>query len=431
MLDAALPTSYAVLDRWEDSLETRETALELWRAVGRPASARATACASCRGRCWRLCRGAEAEAASAARRSSCSSRRAVHRSCPGAAPPRGAVLQRWRVRDRAPRSRGAPATSPRRSASSTWSATRSTPRRAACRRALARSGARLAAAMRWRWRRLGPAPSSAVARAYANLLRPCPPPTPAASWLAERAHVEGLDYCDEHDIATYANCLRRWRTVAARGDSAGSTRRSRSASSRMRGRGPVPGQPPRPAAQRSPRSSPGVGEPDRLRAPRHRAWRTRRRWARLSTSSASTWPGPRRTGWRATVDAAADACLRAAADRRPGRRCHRAERSAPGSARLGRDRVPGQVEAPYAAEVSGDVARAVRAWDERGLPLRRGPGPARRSRRGALARGGGPASTRSAPRPRREWHAARLRDAGARGDPGRCPSHDPGPPSPA
>ena len=260
----------------------------------------------------------------------------------------------------------------------------------------------------------------AVGRAYANLQAMA-----IASLdfdLAEKAHDDGLEYCEAHDLPTYTNCLVGGQVVVleatGRYDRAVDLGLGRMAAADLS-----------PVNRLDTHITVGKilarrGDPAA--------------WSHLDTAldDATALDEPQylvvallarvEAHWlEGDLDAAVEAVLQAAemSDQVDG-----AARGLLNTwlVRLGREPVPGQVGAPYAAQLSGDVAAAVLAWEEAGRSLRRRAGPARRPRRGALARGGDPASTRWAPRRRREWPGAGSVmpvPAGSRPAPAAPPGH--------
>jgi tetratricopeptide (TPR) repeat protein len=195
-----LADEYGLLDRWDDSQETREAALELWRAVGDPLregdAVRRLSMAH-----WRLCRGPEALAAVQA---------AVE-----LLEPHGDTEELARALAAA--------------AAQASSGGESETALALAERALAIAEERglldlisdllntigcVQQTLGRPWqdsleRALGVAleagADTAVGRAYANLQALSTASLDFAA--AERAHDLGLEYCEAHDIPTYANCL--------------------------------------------------------------------------------------------------------------------------------------------------------------------------------------------------------------------------------
>ena len=195
-----LADEYGLLDRWEDSLEARETALELWRDAGDELregdGVRRLSTAF-----WRLCRGAESEA---------SCHRAVE-----LLEPHGDTEELAR----ALASLASTTAMAGENEASLVIAERALPmaealglldlvsdllntiacvQQTTCRPWRESMERALAVAMDAR-------ADTAVGRAYANLQSNA---TAAFDFaLAERAYVEGLEYCESHDMPTYVNCL--------------------------------------------------------------------------------------------------------------------------------------------------------------------------------------------------------------------------------
>ncbi|HEX5090181.1 MAG TPA: AAA family ATPase, partial [Nocardioides sp.] len=201
-----LADEYGLLDRWEDSLETRETALELWRTVGdglrEGDGVRRLSTAY-----WRLCRGQESDAAS---------RQAVElleplgeteelaRALAGEASTTamaGDYEVSLSVADRAlPMAERLGLLDVVSDVLNTIACIQQHLRRP-WQEALERS---LAVA-------LDAGADSAAGRAYANLQASA---TASLDFsLAERIYDEGLEYCETHDMPTYVNCLLGGRVV--------------------------------------------------------------------------------------------------------------------------------------------------------------------------------------------------------------------------
>jgi DNA-binding CsgD family transcriptional regulator/tetratricopeptide (TPR) repeat protein len=400
-----LASEYGVLDRWEDSLETRETALELWRAVGDQVregdGLRQLSTAY-----WRLCRGAESMASQKAAvallephgRSeelaralagfacsyTCAGENQVGLACAERAL---AMAQELGLPD---------LVSDVLNTMGCVQQSLGQPWLDSLERALAvalESGA-----------------DQAVGRAYANLQAMATASLDFAR--AERAHDEGLEYCEAHDLPTYTNCLVGGQVVVL--EATGRFDRAVDL-----GLGRMAGADLSPVNRLDTHITVGKilarrGDPAA--------------WAHLDTAlaDATALAEPQylvvahlarvEAHWlEGDVDAAVDAVLLATETN------DHVDGAARGLlntwlVRLGRQPAPGPVAAPYAAQLSGDVAAAVLAWEEVGGPydaaLSLLDGPDEQHWREAVTRFdalGAEATARVARR--------RLRDAGARGIP--------------
>jgi DNA-binding CsgD family transcriptional regulator/tetratricopeptide (TPR) repeat protein len=401
-----LAGEYGVLDRWEGSLETRETALELWRAVGDRVregdGLRQQSTAY-----WRLCRGAESMAcqeAAVALLEPHGASEELARALAGFASSYASAGDNQAAVGFAERALAMAEQLGLPDLVSDVLNTMGCVQQILGRPWLDSMERALEVA-------LEAGADTAVARAYANLQALSTAGLDFAS--AERAHDVGLEFCEAHDIPTYANCLVGGQVVVfeatGRFDEAVALGLGRMA-----------------AADLSPVNRLDthitLGKIFARRADEPAAWEH----LDIALADATTLGEAQylvsvhlaraEAHWlEGDSDAAAEACLRAAADH------HQVDVASRGAlntwlARLGLYPVPGQVEAPYAAQLSGDVAAAVLAWDDVGGPygaaLALLDGPDEEHWREAVTRFdalGAEATARVARR--------RLRDAGARGIP--------------
>jgi DNA-binding CsgD family transcriptional regulator/tetratricopeptide (TPR) repeat protein len=401
-----LAGEYGVLDRWEDSLETRETALELWRAVGDRVregdGVRMLSMAY-----WRLCRGPEAVAAA--------------RAAVELLEPHGDTeeLARALAAAAAQSSSGGEGETALALAERALTIAEEhglldvvsdllntigcvqqilgRPWLDSMERALAVA--------------LEAGADTAVGRAYANLQAMSTASLDFAA--AEWAHDAGLEYCEAHDIPTYANCLVGGQVAVfeatGRFDEAVALGLGRMATADLS-----------PVNRLDTHTT--LGKIFARRGDEPAAWEQLDIALADATSLGeaqylvSVHLARAEAHWlEGDYDAAVAACLRAAEDHD---QVDGASRGVLNTwlARLGLDPVPGPVEAPYAVQLDGDVAGAVRAWEEVGGPydaaLALLDGPDEKDWREAVTRLdalGAEATARVARR--------RLRDAGARGIP--------------
>jgi DNA-binding CsgD family transcriptional regulator len=400
-----LATEYGVLDRWEDSLDTREAALELWRAVGDKVR-EGDGLRHLSNAYWRLCRGVEAMASLDAAVALLEPRgtsdelaaalagSASHHSFAGDT--KAGIAFAVRALAMAEELGLPDLVSDVLNTMSCVQQSLGQPWRDSMERALHVA--------------LESRADQAVGRAYANLQAMSTADLDFER--SERAHDEGLEYCEAHDLPTYTNCLVGGQVVVleatGRYDEAVGLGLGRMA-----------------AADLSP-----VNRLDthitvgKILARRGDA----AAWTHLDTALADAMAlgEPQylvgallarvEAHWlEGDPDAALDACLQAAETHD---QVDAAVRGVLNTwlARLGRAPVPGPVGAPYAAQLSGDVAAAVRAWEQVGGPydaaLALLDGPDEEHWREAVTRFdalGAEATARVARR--------RLREAGARGIP--------------
>jgi DNA-binding CsgD family transcriptional regulator/tetratricopeptide (TPR) repeat protein len=400
-----LADEYGILDRWEDALETRECALELWRAVGDEVR-EGDAVRRLSTAYWRLCRGPESAAAC---------HRAVEllerhgdteelaRALAAAASMTamaGEFESALAVAERAlPMAEGLGLLDLVSDLLNTIGCVQQTiclPWQESMQRALAVA--------------LEAGADSAAGRAYANLQANA---TAAMDFpLAEQVYDDGMDYCEAHDIPTYTNCLVGGQVVTLE-----ATGRYEEALSLGLGRmatadlspvnrlsthftvGKILARRGDPAAWEqldiALADGTALGEPQYL-VPIHLA-RAEAHWLEGDSQAALA------------------ACLLAA---ETGVQVDPATRGQLNTwlVRLGREPLAVSVEAPYAVQLSGDVEAAVRAWDDVGAPydaaLALLDSPAEEHWRGAVTRLdalGAEATARLARR--------KLREVGARGVP--------------
>ena len=351
-----LATEYGVLDRWADSMETRESALELWRAAGDEVregdGLRLLSVAF-----WRLCRGDEAAAAIG--------------TAVALLEPRGTCEELARTLSTA--------------ASLSLDAGDGDTAQSLARRALAMAeqlglaevvsdatntlscGEQLtgrpwlSSMARALEVAVDAGATQSAGRAYANLQSLATATLDFA--LAQRAYDEGLDYCEANDLPTYANCLVGGQVVVLE-----STGRYDEAVALGLGRMAVANL--SPVNRLSTRITLGkiLARRGDLAA-----------WEQLDTALADAEAlaeaqylvlvhlARAEAHWLEGDHDAAVEAVRLAADTND-----RLDPSARGLlatwlVRLGLDRVPGPVEPAYAAQLAGD-ARAARTWDELGCP---------------------------------------------------------------
>jgi DNA-binding CsgD family transcriptional regulator/tetratricopeptide (TPR) repeat protein len=400
-----LATEYGVLDRWADSLETRESALELWRAVGDEVregdGLRRLSFAF-----WRLCRGAEAIAAmgdAVALLEPHGMSEELARALAGTASLHMEGGDLDLVVSTAAR---ALAMAEQLGLPDLVSDVTNT--LGCCQHLMGDPW--LPSMERALEVAVEAHASQAAGRAYANLQALA---TAVLDFgLAERMYDEGLEYCEAHDIPTYANCLIGGQVVVLEAT-------GRFDEAVALGVGRMAGANLSPVNRLSTHITLGKvlarrGDPAA--------------WEQLETALADGRSldeaqylvlihlARAEAHWLEGDHRAAEAaCLLAAESH---------ELVDPGSrgllntwlVRLGLEPVPGPVEPPYAAQLSGDIETAVRAWTDVGAPFDAAmvllDGPDEQHWREAVTRLdalGAEATARLARR--------KLREAGARGVP--------------
>jgi DNA-binding CsgD family transcriptional regulator len=400
-----LATEYGVLDRWADSLETRESALELWRAVGDEVregdGLRLLSVAF-----WRLCRGEDAVAAIGAAvallepRGTCEELARTLSTAASLSLDAGDADTSESLGRRAlsmAEQLGMPeVVSDATNTLSCGEQLTGRPWRSSMERALEVA--------------MDAGATQSAGRAYANLQA-----LAAASLdfaLAQRVYDEGLEYCEANDIPTYANCL-----VGGQVGLLESTGRFDEAVALGLGRMAVANL--SPVNRLSTHITLG-----KIFARRGDA----AAWEQLDTALANAEAlaeaqylvlvhlARAEAHWLAGDNEAAVEAARLAADTND-----RLDPSSRGIlatwlVRLGQESVPGPVDPAYATHLSGDTSEAVRTWERLGCPydaaLALFDGPDEEHWREAVVRFDALGAEEAARVARR-----RLRDAGARGVP--------------
>ena len=400
-----LATEYGLLDRWADALDTRESALELWRAVGdrlrEGDGLRQLATAF-----WRLCFGPESVASLADSVAILEPLGVSEELARALALSAAFQSGDGEIETAVELGRRAQGLAEQLGLPDLVSDVMNT--LACCELSLGRpwlpsmEGA-LAVAVE-------AGASQSAGRGYANLQALA---TACLDFgLAQQAYDEGLDYCEAHDIPTYANCLIGGQVVVLE-----STGRFEEAVALGLGR--------MAAADLSPvnRLSTHISVGKILARRGDPA-----AWVQLDTALqdalaldeaqylALVHLARTEAHWlEGDHQAAVAACLSAA---KTHDRIDKSSRGQLGTwlARLGLDPVPGPVEPAYAAHLAEDVPPAVRTWEELGCPydaaLALLDGPDEEQWREAVARFDSLGAVATARVARR-----RLREAGARGVP--------------
>ena len=206
-------------------------------------------------------------------------------------------------------------------------------------------------------------PDEQAGRAYANLHALLDGERRFAE--ADRVFAEGVAYCDEHDVGTFATCLRGERTVWL--DRVGRWDEARAAGERAaRPFRSLPRQPAQPAARPGPRPRPARPVRRLAAAGRGRGAGGRDGGARVDRPRAA---GPRRGGLaRGRADAATAELAHAAA---VAGSCDGWVQGAVAAwqRRLGLPvDAPARVEEPWALQLAARPLEAAAAWDAVGCP---------------------------------------------------------------